>query len=135
MVRDYRIKEWRFEGSGLTPTSGTDLSWKLFTSGPGGREDTFNGEIINIEYNSNDVGSIYLCVSGTNELIWYNNAASGTAGPTVVYPVVYNVDNSNTSISGTAYSSVTRRIVHSPLYVGGSGAEGGSIGHFVVHYR
>jgi hypothetical protein len=132
MVRDYRIKEWRFQT--FTPDSGTNASWKLVTSGPGDSEIGINGELLHIEYHTNCTGSLYLISSGTDELLWGNNAPSG-ASLSIAYPFVYGVNNVNTSISGTAFSAVTERVIHSPLFLGGSGADGGSVIHFVVHYR
>lgn len=130
MVRPNRIKEVRW--GVMTPTSGTTASCSVYTSGPNDSEWSVNGEILQVEYKTNTTGSMFLCVSGTAELLWSDIAPSGTDYQQV-YPMVYAVTNTNNA-TGSPQAFVNR-IVHSSLYFGTSGCEGGSVVHFVLRYR
>lgn len=116
MVRDLRIKEFRFESTDLTASAA-------------GRFDSFsnrplNGTVQKIELlggNFAATGSIQITISGTGEIIM--DLVSGTsqgnvADGTQIYPHVYTFDNSVTTGSP---SSATQRTMHDLIRVVGSG--------------
>ena len=121
MVKDSRIQEYRF--GEITPTSGGGHT--LYS------EYDLNGELIAIEWKSSSTGSIGVFVSGTGEQLLYKKDLSGT-NASISYPLVYGVDNTNTTGSPSVY---TNRVINNKIFLSGAGFEGEPINYFNVKYR
>ena len=117
MVRDLRIKEYRFEPSSLTASAA-------------GRFDsysdrTLNGTIQKIEFlggNFTATGSLQVSVSGTNEVILQMTSGpsqGNIADGTQIYTHVYTFNNIPTTGSP---NTATQRNVNSNVRIVGSGA-------------
>jgi hypothetical protein len=118
MVRENRIKEYRFTTTEITASAGEIISAVS--------NHVLNGTVQKVEILANNYttnGSIYLFVSGTNELIWSRNGTATTSG--AFYPHVFTVDQTN--VTGSPYV-ITQRVINSPVYVGGSGLGAGTSG-------
>lgn len=120
------VKEYIF--GTVTPGS---LAGSAFSIGY--TNQSINGEILSISYKSNNLGSLFIYESGTQELIYSNQSISGTSR-TIVYPMVFGVNNSGAAVSGVGNDGF-RRVVNAPIFAGGSGADGGSITSFIIRYR
>ena len=116
-----RIKTFTFRPGSLTAAS-TGL-FSVFSEHP------INGVFDTGNYSAN--GSMVLLTSGTSsEQIW---TFEGTAdADKIAYPMIYAVDNSNTTGSPQAF---VRRVVRTPLNLIGSGLGDGKSGlGFTIYY-
>jgi len=121
MVRDSRIKEVLFIDRIIVSGGNT----AIFSP------NSINGQIVKIEYKTNNTGSLIIGVSGTNEELFRDNTPSGTDF-SVVYPFVYPVDIEGNS--GSPAHSV-RTEANKTIFFTGSGNIAGSLFHLSVQYR
>jgi len=70
MVRDNRIKEYRFSPQTIN-SSGGDLT--VYSDNP------INGDILQVDWSFNRTGSVWLTMSGTGEEFFRRNSASGAS--------------------------------------------------------
>lgn len=111
MVRENRIKTYKFQQADVTATAASVIS--AYT------EHSLNGLLQSIQVEANnyaDAGSLYLSVSGTGETIW--SLASGTiTGMTsesgTYLPREHARTTANETLSGTAGGGVWTEI---PLF-------------------
>lgn len=85
--------------------------------------ERIDGRICKIWYDQKNVannGSIWMCVSGTDEKIWSKNDADADV---TAYPRVQIVDNTSTEQDATSGNNIwTERVTRGmPLYIAGSG--------------
>ena len=111
MVRDIRIKEYRFSETIDSATTNSIYS-----------DEVINGKIMEVDYNFNRAGSIFLNVSGTAETIYGTAAVSGT-NTLIARPTAYNVDNTGTVTAG---SQVQNYVMNDVLVLAISGAASGT---------
>lgn len=124
-----QIREYKF----LPTTPGSLAGGSAFSFGY--TDQSIVGEIISVGFKGNMVtGSLFLLESGTNQLIWGAQTGSSPAFVTA-YPTVATVDNTNTSLPAGSGLTVTNRVTLGPLFLGGSGANGGSVPIFIVRYE
>ena len=121
MVRDSRVKEVFFPVE-IIASGGNTITFS---------PNSINGQIVKIEYRTNNTGSLIIGVSGTNEELFRDNTPSGTDF-SVVYPFVYPVDVEGNS--GSPAHSV-RTEVNNKIFFTGSGNIAGSLFHLSVQYR
>ena len=133
MTYVYSVKEYEF-GAISNATIGSLGGGSKFSLAQ--TSHSINGEILQIAAVANFVtGSVFLTVSGTNELIWGTQLLSGAvATPIRVSPRLFPYDSTNVLISGVG-GQVEKFAVNAPLILGGSGHGAGSIVSFQVRYR
>lgn len=125
MVRENRIKEYRFNPGSLVANAGEVID--TYTSYP------LNGTLQMVELlvgNWEDTGSIYITVSGTGETLLYfaSGTSMGTTGvgeDQFVYPQVFAVDNTGTAGSPNV---MTQRVINSLIRVAGGNLGSGKSG-------
>jgi len=110
MAKCVRIEQYPF--GALSLASGTSRTFTNYS---------LNGEILKVEWTSNTAGSLFLTVSGTEELILSRIAPSG-AGYQVSYPRTFG-QLSTGSIAG---ASMFGTPINGPLVLGVSGAASGA---------
>lgn len=113
MTRPNRVKNFRFGANELIANAA-------------GLFDSFsapfvvNGAIQKIDFTTGNYGangSLFILVSGTEELIWKRNGTANT-NAIGVYPFVYPVNNANTTGSPQAF---TQRTINGVIHIVGSG--------------
>ena len=126
MVRDNRIKTYRFADADLTANAGGVID--IYSEHP------LNGEMLAIQVEGNTytaTGSVWLYVSGTNENLWYmksGTATSNIAAGDTYFPRAYTrVAEANTLISGTT-GPIEKIPLNSILNFIGSGLGNGTSG-------
>lgn len=127
MVRENRIKEYKFSTTNLTAvgSAATALGSETisaYSSNP------INGTIQVVEFiagNFNETGSIGIFVSGTNEnIMTITSGINGYLGANqAFYPFVYTTENDNTTGS---LVNTAQRVINSSLWMWGSGLGTGS---------
>ena len=130
MVRDNRVKRYSFQGAELLASTGTASGIiDIFSS------HDLNGELRVVQVlgnNYNATGSVFLMISGTNEIIW--QLISGTAtemiSSTSAYlPMASARTTQNTNLSGAGGAGVwTSFPIFGPLRLVGSGLGSGKSG-------
>ena len=110
MVKCVRIEQYAF-GS-LSLTSGTT---KNFT------DQSLNGEILKVVWKSNTTGSIFLSVSGTEELIFSRIAPSGAS-----YQFTYPRTFGQVTTGSIAGATMFRNPINGPLVLTASGVPSGA---------
>jgi len=126
MVRDIRIKEYKFTSSDL---SGAAVSTSTGSAHFGAySQHPLNGTIQAIEYVYNNfakAGSIGITISGTGETIIAcgSDTAFNWGSTQTIYPHVYTYDSVGNIGSPQTF---TQRVVNSTIYIWGSGVGTGS---------
>jgi hypothetical protein len=110
MGKCVRIEQYSF--GALSLASGTSKTYSNYS---------LNGEILKVEWTSNTAGSLFLTVSGTEELIMSRIAPSG-AGYQRSYPRTHGQITTG-SIAGATMFGIP---VNGPLVLGVSGAASGA---------
>jgi len=130
MVRDLRIKEYKFSTTNLTAvgSAATALGSETISA-----YSTYpiNGTIQMVEFvagNYNPAGSIGIFVSGTNEnIMTITSGINGYLGANqALYPFAYTTSNVNTSIGIGSLTNTAQRVINSNLGIWGSGLGTGS---------
>ena len=122
--RENRIKDYTF--SSVTPGSPSN-------SAPVYSDHVLNGELLKVEMKTNALanGSLFVRVSGSDELLWQSLAGS-SALLTIAYPMVYTIDN----VGGAGSPEIAvNRVFNAPIYYAGSGWDAGSMTRLTVFYR
>jgi hypothetical protein len=90
MVRPNRLKDYTFQGAELK--SNAAGLFKIYSNNP------INGVIQKVEYIKNNYtanGSLYIEISGTNELIWRQEGSLDSNA--FAYPFAYSTNSNNTT--------------------------------------
>ena len=122
MVRDTRIKDYRFSIGSLTSNAGGVID--VYTSYP------LNGTLESIERKAasyTNTGSLFVSISGTNQQVY--QLISGTAiGTNVGIADVVNPVKTNVNIEGSTLSIFTKIPINSKIHLIGSGLGNGASG-------
>lgn len=115
MVRDNRIKEYIFPAFAV---NGSNI-------GPTYSDHVLNGELIKIRVEGiNSPGSLIILESGTAIEHWRRNGVTSGLAVFEVYPAVFQVDSTNTSIGSPNFA--VSRIVNNQMAIVGSGFTSGT---------
>jgi hypothetical protein len=110
MGKCVRIEQYPF--GTLSLASGTSKTYTNYS---------LNGEILKVEWKSNTAGSLFLTVSGTEELLLSRIAPSGTA-----YQISYPRFHGQLTTGSIAGATMFCNPVNGPLVLGVSGAASGA---------
>lgn len=121
------IKSYYFIGS---PVSGTEIA-NIYSA------NALQGELLRVSIKSNHAnGSLFLFESGTNQLLFYQNLASGTNYITKL-PRFNQHDVSGVALPATSGNVFGTYPLNAPVYIAGSAMTSGTSQRVVmeVYYR
>jgi len=117
MVRENRIKEYRFSKSAVSAATTTYSDYPI------------NGEILQIESSFDQNGSLALTTSGTSQEFWRKNASSG-ANYIFSFPRIF----SESTTGSIANASHIPFVVHDPIGLTMGSTAAGTL-NVTVKYR
>ena len=125
MVRENRIKDYTFPAVAVTGSNFITYS-----------DNPINGEILKIDVKGiASPGSIWIGVSGTDEIIWKKNDFTSGLSEFQTYPFTYLTTNANATGSPSAVGNM---VVNKSIYTVGSAMTSGTgvnFGPIEVYYR